>query len=310
MTALAAVPAFWAHPAEGLVLLGDHGGVRRYWVPEPMPEIAVVGRTRYIKPLLPLLAGDGSFYVLELHQGGVRLHQGSRFGLREIPLHVVPASAKELSHDSGDRRDVEGRSVSHGGGGTIWFGGAHEEGTKERAERYFRVVDTAVLEQLHGSNAPLVLAGLEWLIPLYKEANRHPHLIDEGVPIDTASLEVHELHRRTWAIVQPTFARGQRQTEERHAALRGTGRSAKILSDVLVLAAAGRVESLLIANDREHWGTCTGDMSQVVQHASRQPGDEELINLAAVTALRMGSQVFAVPSAGIGGDDVTAVLRY
>jgi hypothetical protein len=53
-----------------------------------------------MKPLLPLLSGDGQFYILALSQNGVRLLQGTRYSVSEVELEDIPGDlAETLRHD-------------------------------------------------------------------------------------------------------------------------------------------------------------------------------------------------------------------
>jgi hypothetical protein len=50
---------------------------RHYRLPFPFQEFVVVTERFHVKPLLPLLSGDGQFYLLALSQNGVRVLQGT-----------------------------------------------------------------------------------------------------------------------------------------------------------------------------------------------------------------------------------------
>ena len=64
---------FWRHLNDGLAMYLAQGVFRYYALPIPLAEQLVVAEHFYIKPLLPLLSGDGRFYVLALSQNQVRL---------------------------------------------------------------------------------------------------------------------------------------------------------------------------------------------------------------------------------------------
>jgi hypothetical protein len=59
----------------------------------------------HIKPLLPLLSGDGRFYILALSQKEVRLLEGSRYGIDAVELEKVPRGlAAALKFDVRERQ--------------------------------------------------------------------------------------------------------------------------------------------------------------------------------------------------------------
>jgi hypothetical protein len=303
--------SFWAHPTEGLAWFCDAGGSRHFWLPQPMPELVSIGRHRHLKPLITLLLGDGPFHLLELHQHGVRLHSGSRFAMHQVPLTGIPTRVEDLPHAGDGQQDVEVRSANAVSGSPVWFGGAPEQDRKDLVLRYFRAVDEGVRAAVQVDQMPLVLAGVGWLLPLYRQANRHPRLLATDLPLDTAAMDAKELHAIAWEAAAPCYVQRTQEAIERHASAHGTARRAEILSDCLVCASAGRCESLLVASDLERWGTYVDGAMSVGEHGLREPLDEDLLNVAVVLALRTGAEVFAIAASSMpGGDPVSALLRY
>jgi release factor family 3 len=76
---------------------------------------------------------------------------------------------------------------------------------------YFRTLDAALHETLREERAPLVLAGVEYLWPLYRAANTYPHLTEGGVAGNPHGLRPDELHEKAWKLVEPYFARPERE---------------------------------------------------------------------------------------------------
>src|SRR5262245_27546155 len=70
--------AFWKSQGDGLAAFLAPNFLRLYRLPMSPREMVVVGNRFYITPLLPLLSGDGRFFVLALSQNAVRLLQGTR----------------------------------------------------------------------------------------------------------------------------------------------------------------------------------------------------------------------------------------
>jgi len=302
--------AFWAHPTAGLAWFGDDQSSQQVWLPETMPELAMTGAHRHIKPLLPLLAGDGPFHLLELHQHGVRLHAGSKFGMHHIALDGIPTRVEDLQHAGDGQRDVEARALNTTGGTPLWFGGAPELDLKNLALRYFRAIDQVLRTTVKVDQMPLVLAGVGWLLPLYRQASRHPRMLAHDLAIDTAAMSSTQLHALAWEAAAPCYDRRLQEAIDQHAAA-ASDRRVERISDILVLASTGRCGSLLVAVDRERWGTYTDGTNAAEQHATRQAGDEDLLNVAAVLALRTGAQVWAVPAQLIpAGHAASALIRY
>ena len=91
---------FWQHQSDGLAIFLSPGLFRSYRLPLEFEESVFVAERFHVKPLLPLLTGDGRFYVLALSQNEVRLLQGTRFNVGEVDLEDVPRSlAEALSYE-------------------------------------------------------------------------------------------------------------------------------------------------------------------------------------------------------------------
>ena len=63
----------------------------------------------HLKPLLPLLTGDGRFYVLAVSQNAVRLLQGTRHSIHEIRPELMPKSFADATHFWGKEREQDFR---------------------------------------------------------------------------------------------------------------------------------------------------------------------------------------------------------
>ena len=81
---------FWQHQSEGLAIFRSRQLFRHFRLPYGFQSLMVVAERFHIKPLLPLLSGDGRFYVLALSQQEVRLLHGTRCGVDEVDVEDVP----------------------------------------------------------------------------------------------------------------------------------------------------------------------------------------------------------------------------
>ena len=87
---------FWQHQSTGLALFISSSFSRSYRLPLDFEELVLVGPHFHLKPLVPLLSGDGRFYLLALSQNEIRLFQGTRHTFEEVMLtEQVPGSLAE-----------------------------------------------------------------------------------------------------------------------------------------------------------------------------------------------------------------------
>jgi hypothetical protein len=306
--------ALWRGTRDGLAVFVAENHLSHYYLPEAVEEVVTVRRRFHLKPLLALLSGDGRFYVLAISQDQVRLLEATRDSVNEIDLVGVPDSlAGALQYDRSERQ-VRAAAVAapSGGGGSVHGTGTDEE-TKLDILRYFQMVDRGLRDMLGDKRVPLVLAGVDYLLPIYRQANTYPYLVETGVIGNPQTLNAKELHRRAWEIVKPQFAREQAAQEGLYRELAGRqeGRASNNLKQIMQAAHGGRVATLFLARGVQQWGVYRAHSGNVHVHPSQQPGDHDLLDLAAIQTVANGGTVYVVDSDQVpGGESLAAIFRY
>ncbi|MCW5851642.1 MAG: hypothetical protein KIT87_16330, partial [Anaerolineae bacterium] len=177
--------SFWQHQADGLALFLSASELSYYQLPLTLAERVVVTDHFYLRPLLPALEGDGRFYILALSQNQVRLLEGDQDQVAEIELRDMPLSLAEALRYDDLHKERQMHTVPGGGGGrgaAIYHGqGVRSDAIKDEIVRFFRDVDAGLQPRLKRAPAPLVLAGVAYLFPLYRQANAYPDLLDTGI---------------------------------------------------------------------------------------------------------------------------------
>ena len=310
---------FWQHQNAGLALFISEGFFRFYRVPIEMIELAIVNDRFHLKPLIPLLSGDNRFYILMLGQRDVRLLEGNRYGMtREVEIEGLPKSMDEaLQYDEETSKDEQrrqgagaGRSALQAGGSYHGHGGGREN-VKEELLRYFYLVDKSLHDFFRKRRAPLVLAGVNYLLPIYHEANTYNFIVAEGIQHNTKEQTAQELHAEAWAIVEPQFKADQQKAIDYYHESIAAGKGSNDLSEVIQGAFFGRVEQLFVPVGVQKWGHFEPDSMQLEMHNDAQPGDEDLLNAAAIQTIFHGGTVYAVEPREVPDDTpVAAVFRY
>lgn len=306
---------FWQHQSTGLAVFVSQGFFRYYRLPLEVRELAVVEDRFHLKPLLPLLSGDGRFYVLALSQKRVRLLEATRHSVREVDLGDLPTSLNEavgyeveethIQYHSGTRTSQNSaRPQYHGQGGG-------EDDVKLEIQKFFNLLDRGVGSLVADKNAPLVLAGVDFLFPLYRQVSDYPHLVEGGVSGNHDAASPEEIQEKAWSVVEPVFTSAQEAAGERFHDLLGTGQASGQLDDVVTAAHDGRVDTLFVALGERRWGSFDEERRAVELSDHNGPGTEDLVDFAAIQTLLKGGQVFAVPPDQVpDGGAVAAVYRY
>jgi hypothetical protein len=312
--------AFWRRQAEGLAVFRSPNVFRTYQVPFPVAEFVAVSDRFYIKPLLPLLINEARFYVLALSQKAVRLLDCTRDGVEAVPLPDVPPSMTETPGYERREKQLQSEALapkgssgtSSGGGTALLHGhGSSSDASTADLERYFRAVDRVVCDILRDRHDPLLLAGVEHILPLYRSISHYAPIFSEHLLGNADELRDDELHRKAWPIADRHFQQARdKAVAEYHEGI-VKGRAGHELSDVLTAAFQGRIATLFIPLGLRRWGRFDFNRLALEEHAHEEPGDEELLDLAAAQTLRQDGKVYGMKPEEIPrGHLLAAVYRY
>jgi hypothetical protein len=310
---------FWQYQTGGLVAFIAPDFFRTFRLPYEFEALTVVGERFHVKPLMPLLSGDGRFYILALSQNRVRLFRGTRFSVGEVRLEETPESlAEALRYEEPEQRVQwhTGTDSGAGGGARPAAFHAHMQAAdeeKNRILRFLQQVDRGVSNLLAGETVPLLLAGVEYLLPIYHEANTYPHLLGDGITGNPDEMSAEELHHKAWGVVAPHFQEARQKAVEVYLHLKGTDseRASDDLAEIVPAAYFERVGHLFVPVDVERWGAWDSESGRVEIHEERRTGDEDLLDLAAVQTLINGGVVYALGLDEIpGGGLIAAILRF
>ena len=305
---------FWRRQSDGLALFVCAGLFRCFCLPEAFDERIVVADRFHIRPLLPVLRNDRRFYILALSQKEVRLLEGTGQGIREIELEALPKSLDEALQYDELEKQVRFRtgSVSGGTGMAMVSGhGGVADDTKDNLLKYFRMIDRGLHERLKDEHAPLVLAGVEYLFPIYREANTFPHLIEEGIPGNPRGINSDSLYRMALKIVGPFFQKAENNALAQYRQSSGTGLTSADVQEIVTEAAHGRVGMLFIAAGSRSGGTFNRESGTGDLHRKPEAEDEDLLEIAAIQTYLNGGSVFILPPKKMPEPKaLVAVFRY
>jgi len=305
---------FWRRQSDGLALFRSTGMFRSFCLPEAFDELIAVADHFHIKPLLPLLSGDSRFYILALSQKEVRFLEGTAHHVQEIELESVPKSLAEALQYDALEKQVRFRSGSGGGGdrsAMVSGHGADIDDTKENLLKYFRLIDRGLHDLLRDERAPLVLAGVEYLFPIYREANTYPRLLEGGIGGNPKGVSAEGLHRMAMEIAGPYFQKAEREAVAQYRQSSGTGLTSDDTREIVLAAFHGRVGQLFVAAGRQRWGFYNPEKGAVDINPATETTGEDLLEIAAIQTFLNGGAVFILPPEAMpDARDLAAVFRY
>ena len=311
---------FWQHQSDGLAVFLSPDSAYIYRLPSEFEALTIIADNFHIKPLLPLLVENGQFYMLALSLNKVRLFLSTRETVTQVELPDMPTSLQEaLVMDDPEKHldfHTGTKSASASGDRPAMFHGQGvqaDEQDKENILRYFKMVDNALSELLDGISIPMVLAGVDYLLPIYRQASTYPNILDEGLEGNPDELGGNELRERAWDLVQPIFMQEQKGAMEQFAQLdgQGDGLASDDLKTVVKAANFGRVDTLIVPVGIQKWGRYDPQQNKVILEEKSNPENEDLLDLATMHTLLNSGKVYAVQREQLPGDnELAAIFRY
>lgn len=309
--------AFWRQGSDGLALFVARGAtLRRYRLPIPFRETLVVGERFHLKPLLPALDSDHRFYVLAVSLGSVRLVRATEHNASELPLPGVPRSLDEVLRYDEPEQKLERRTRSPNASGTERGALFHTQGAgyddrKEDIRRFLTAVDRGLRRLLNNETAPLVVAGIDYLLPIYREVNTYGNLTAGADIGNHEMMKANELRQAGWPYVRKAVDERRAADLARFHDLQGTGRVSGEPREVIQSAHYGRVDTLFLDESAQQWGRLDAQAGLVELHDTPQDGDEDLFDRAAIRTFESKGTVHLLSVGQVpGGNPIAAIYRY
>jgi hypothetical protein len=302
-----------AGSGSGRVIFRALGVLRQCELPvAPSPEQGcTVGECFWIRPILPSISLPTNVYVLEVTKKDVVLLACSLTGVARVELgKKTPNTLDEaLGFDAPDH-DLMNRSAAGPSTGAmrgVQFGtGSGRETQHAYLHDFYRAVDRGLSETLR-SNEPLVLAGVDVDIAIYRSISTYSNLLEQAIhgrPGDVFSQA--QILRRAQDIalfdVQRRVALEMAESKERLS----PARFSIDLVGILRAAVEGRVSDLYLDENGQRMGNFDGrDLGGPTNWH-----DEDLLNVGAVETLLRGGAVYSLPSRLMSGAIAAAAFRY
>lgn len=306
---------FWRYQSNGLAVFINPDVFEYHRLPLDFNELIVTADRFHVKPLLALFTGDGTFYILALSQNMVKFFQATRYDIQEIKLEELPQNMKTALgydnlekqiqfHTGAPQRTGNREAMFHGHGGK-------PDTSEEFFLRFLRLVDKSIYSVLREERAPLILAAVEYLIPLYHEINSYSFLLEEAIEGNPDQTKLEKLHKEGWKIAEPIFLKEQKKAAETFERLVTNEKGSDRLNKIVSAAYFGKVATLFVSVDVQKWGTFDPDKNKVSQNPEKKPHDVDLLDYAALHTLLNGGIVYAVDQEQVPGKtEVAAIFRY
>ncbi|QDT07041.1 hypothetical protein K227x_54660 [Rubripirellula lacrimiformis] len=305
---------FWQNQSEGFALFACEDFDQRFKLGHSPDELVYVADHFYTLPIASVCCGGGSTRVLALSWERARLFSCEGHTAQEICNEQFPVEMDELvtERDAEEQLQFSTHSTQGGGpagpngGSTAMYHGHGEGEGKIAADRdmYLTRVGRMVADVTYNTKHPLIVVATEEVAGHFTSTTDVD--VVEVIHASPDGLEDQDLQKRIVEASHRLLKKsGEAFTEQLGTAIAKNAGSTD-LADIVVQAANGRVDTLLIGSVGLQYGNFDRDSRKVEIH---EDGETELVNLAVRETLQAGGSVAELASDG-GDRRIAAIYRF
>ncbi|RPI73109.1 MAG: hypothetical protein EHM47_06770 [Ignavibacteriales bacterium] len=294
---------FWNHQENGLAVYFNKDEFNTYRLPIPVEEFLFINNIYYIKPLLPVLNGDGRFFLISFDQKETRLFECTKYKIKQLIIPDTMVSLdemlefyeieKSLQFRSGIRQPGKGGrkqgAVFHGQGG-----GTDEAEHKKRLLDFAHIINNGIHKLLKNETAPLIIAAVEYLIPIFKKANSYPYLYEKHLPLNSEEFSLEELHKKAYELIRPAFEEEEKKAFSKYEQFSGNGKATSNIEEIVQASLGNRIEYLWVNLDEHQWGTFNSAEQKIELDNESNQDNKDLLDFAAAQTLINNGTVYAL----------------
>jgi hypothetical protein len=304
---------FWQHNSDGLAFFHSSAGTHIKPLPLEMDAPRTfVGNNFMLRPLIPLLNAKGRFYILNLNLNDVRLYEATLGTISEVVLDdEVPTHIEDYTKFIERENHLQWRSGQGGAGGAMFHGQGATDTEKEDIQQYFYDLSKSIDKIIQCDPLPTVLAGVEYLIPMYRQASDYNQYEEKSVHGSFSEADAMLLHEKALAIVEPKFEVDRDQAFEKFAEMQGGDWASTDTSKVIKAAITGQVETLFVKEDAAIWGVFNEQLYELEIYQASTPETKDLLTEAAIKTITQGGTVYQCDADEMpeGAKNIAAIFR-
>ena len=309
---------FWTTLSPGLAVFIAEGYFKFIRMPlPPIEELLVMEPTFYVTPLIPIMTSKEYFYLLVISKQCAKLFKADAWSMEIVPLDL-PQSIEEVkrvsgldattfrSGSTGSRAPSASQEGSYHG-----TGGGNPDG-KDNMLVYFEAVDDILWEKvLNKENVPLLLAGVEYVLPIYKNACDYKNVWPQSLTGNRDNQKTKELYEDAKELMKPYFEQKITRALALYMNNSANGKTSSIAADVIPAAYYSQISHLFVTKGEHIWGTFDEMANELRFHDTPDEDGEDLIDNAVVKTLANGGEVFLLEKEKMPAEtQIAAVMRF
>jgi hypothetical protein len=306
---------FWHSQSSALCAFLADGYFKFVKLPYTVNQEIFINSSFVVTPLVPLIVNSKDyFFLLVLSKKQAKFYKVNPYGITYIPIKELPNGIDDVVHfEEKDDQKLFRTGSSGAGSGANYHGvGAGKPDEKENLAMYFDEVDETLWKEiLHTEHAPLLLAGVDYLIPIYKQVSQYKNIQDEALIGSYEHEPLHPLFEKAREKMNSFFSKRGKQALESYRNHSATSLVSSQPSEIIPAAHYGRIAHLFVQPNEHIWGTFNETENHLELNDTARPGDECLLNKSIIKTMLTGGEVFFIKQEEMPAHTkMAALMRY
>ncbi len=290
---------FWKHQSNSLGIFVTPDDMRTYRLPNDLSARVEVSDRFVLSPLVRTLSFPYAALVLAISQGSVRLIEIAENGasgeisLPDVPNNLSEATGRSMPADRAPARRLQG-----------------SEGQKTLIRQFAREVDRTLRSHLARLTEPMILAGVEYVVAIYRSMNSYRHLVDEALIGNFDQASPSELATAAREVLTRDYQKKTALLQDRFSRFKMENRTSSDRVEIARAATLGAVDTILIDIDTAVEGR-VDEAGNIKLGEIPSVRTYDVVSEIAVRVMLSGGSVIGLRHADIPeGRSMGAILRY
>ncbi len=306
---------FWKLQSDGLAIFRNRGMFEYYTLPVLFEPLVHVADHFYPMPLIPYINNGIKFYLLTISQRGVKFFEGFPHHINEVDVKdLLPERLEEVVGFDFEEKHLQYRSGSDERGRATYHGHgiASQETYKAEILKYFRAINNGIMEFLHDKKLPLILAAVDYLVPIYREANSYKYLHKDFIAGNPEHEDPVLLHEKSIDLLRDNIESDRKEKatifEQALAAKKASFKE----QEIIPAAITGRIDTLFVQKGATMWGIYDKESNSIQERDKEAAHSNCLLNMAAMHTILNSGKVYLMEPGEMpeSSSKLNAIFRY
>jgi len=304
---------FWYSMSDGFAVFIADGFFKFVKLRAPLIQHVRVNTSFYVSPLVPFMVRPEYFYILDIAKKFPHFYRADALGIEQLHVEGLPTGVDDVVHfeEKGDKGLF--RTAGKAGPAANFHGlGSGRPDEKENIAMYLDEVDETIWEShLNRETVPLLLAGQDFLIPIYRSVSDYKYIWPEALTGNHHQQNDNELYSAAMQVMEPYFEQPLKRALEDYGNKSATQLTSTNVFAIIPATYYSKVSHLFVRKGCRIWGTFNEQDNKLDVVDSESDAVDDLIDKAVIKTIQNGGEVYfmetdEMPEPG----DLAAIYRY